>query len=131
MLEGLKQKAKGLKQETYALYLAYKDPRISRWKRLFLVFVIGYAFCPLDLIPDFIPVLGYLDDLVLVPLGIYTALKLIPHEIMEECRKKAEEESEIDVPIGRKVTIIIVLLWVSGIALMAVWLFNLVEIFFF
>ena len=131
MLEGLKRKARVLKKETYALYLAYKDPRVSRGRRLFLALVVSYAFCPIDLIPDFIPILGYLDDLVLVPVGIYFALKLIPREIMDECRKRAEEESEREIPVGKKTAIIIVLLWISGIILMVVWLLSLIEIFFF
>ncbi|MFX1538740.1 MAG: YkvA family protein [Promethearchaeota archaeon] len=131
MLEGLKRKARVLKKETYALYLAYKDPRVSRGRRLFLALVVSYAFCPIDLIPDFIPILGYLDDLVLVPVGIYFALKLIPREIMDECRKRAEEESEREIPVGKKTAIMIVLLWISGIILMVVWLLSLIEIFFF
>ncbi|MFX0091795.1 MAG: YkvA family protein [Candidatus Hodarchaeota archaeon] len=103
-----------LKKESYALYLAYKDPKLSRWKRLFLALVVSYVFCPIDLIPDFIPILGYLDDLVLVPLGIYIALRLIPSEIMEECRKRSDEESRKDIPIGKKAAIAIVLLVNEG-----------------
>ncbi|MFX1251760.1 MAG: YkvA family protein [Promethearchaeota archaeon] len=129
MLEEFKNKVKELKRETYALYLAYKDIRVSRWSRFFLAIVVGYAFCPIDLIPDFIPILGYLDDLILVPLGIYIALKLIPSDIMEECRKRAEEESERDIPIGKKAVIIIVLLWIIGVIIIIVWLLSLVEIF--
>ena len=94
MIKKLKIKATNLKRETYTLYLVYQSSQVSWWKRLFLGVVIGYAFCPIDLIPDFIPILGYIDDLILVPIGISLALKLIPKEVIEECRKKADEKKE-------------------------------------
>lgn len=78
-----------LKKEIHALYLAYKDPRVPWAAKVFTAVVVGYALSPIDLIPDFIPVLGYLDDLVLLPLGIWLALKMIPSEVLEECRQKA------------------------------------------
>jgi uncharacterized membrane protein YkvA (DUF1232 family) len=89
MLEGLKHKAKLLKTEVYALYLAYKDPRIPWYARILAVCVVGYALSPIDLIPDFIPILGYLDDLILVPLGISLVLKMIPENLMDEYRQQA------------------------------------------
>lgn len=85
-----KQYARHLKAETYALYLAYRDPRTPWAARVFTAIVVGYAFSPIDLIPDFIPVLGYLDDLILVPLGIGLALKMIPLDVMAESRVKAK-----------------------------------------
>ena len=91
IVERFKQKADQLKQEVYALYLAYKDPRVSWYARLFAACVIGYALSPIDLIPDFIPVLGYLDDLILLPLGIGMALKMIPPAVLAECRQKASD----------------------------------------
>ncbi len=91
MLDGLKQRARRLKTEVYALYLAYKDPRVPWYARLFAAGVVAYAVSPIDLIPDFIPVIGYLDDLILVPLGIVLALKMIPPEVMAECRERAKE----------------------------------------
>ena len=84
MLERLKHKARLLKTEVYAIYLAYKDPRVPWYARIFAVCVVGYAFSPIDLIPDPIPILGYLDDLILVALGIAIALKMIPKEVMAE-----------------------------------------------
>ena len=84
-----KARALQLKAETYAIYLAYRDPRVPWHARLFAACVVGYAFSPIDLIPDFIPVLGYLDDLILIPLGITLALRMIPPEVMAECRQKA------------------------------------------
>ena len=87
-LDRWKQWARALKTEVYALYLAYRDPRVPWYARLFAACVVGYAFSPIDLIPDPIPVLGYLDDLVLVPLGVALALRLIPAEVMREIQRR-------------------------------------------
>ena len=89
MLAAWKQQARRLRRETYALYLACRDPRVPWYAKVFAACVVGYAFSPIDLIPDFVPVLGYLDDLLLVPLGIALALKIIPAPVMAECRAKA------------------------------------------
>lgn len=86
-----RQRAAQLKAETYALYLAYRDPRVPWYARALAAVIVGYAFSPIDLIPDFIPVLGYLDDLVLIPLGVALLLRLIPAEVMAECRARAVE----------------------------------------
>ena len=93
-LDTWKRWAGELKREIYAIYLAYKDPRVAWYARLLAACVVAYAFSPIDLIPDFIPVLGYLDDLILVPLGIYFVLKLIPGDVMSECREKAQALSD-------------------------------------
>ncbi|KPV50506.1 hypothetical protein SE17_26560, partial [Kouleothrix aurantiaca] len=82
MIEGLKLRARHLKAEIYALYLAYRDPRVPWYARVFVACVVGYALSPIDLIPDFVPVLGYLDDLIVLPLGLSIALRLIPAEVM-------------------------------------------------
>ncbi|SHF68985.1 Protein of unknown function [Caldanaerobius fijiensis DSM 17918] len=74
--------------------------------------VVAYALSPIDLIPDFIPVLGYLDDFILIPMGVAIALKLIPAEIMEECRKEAETKLESDIPEAKAAGVIIVVLWI-------------------
>jgi uncharacterized membrane protein YkvA (DUF1232 family) len=106
----LKEKAKQLKRDTYALYLAYKDPRVPWYAKIFVAIVVAYALSPIDLIPDFIPILGYLDDLIIIPAGIYLALKMIPREVLEECREKAQSA-----PVGNKAkwsaALIIVLIW--------------------
>jgi uncharacterized membrane protein YkvA (DUF1232 family) len=107
-----KQRARGLKKETYALYLAARDPRVPWYAKLLAVCVVGYAFSPIDLIPDFIPVLGYVDDLVLVPLGIALVLKMIPREVMAECREKAEAVMAQGKPTN----------WVAAGVIIAVWL---------
>ncbi|MBZ4654367.1 MAG: hypothetical protein JG781_1708 [Peptococcaceae bacterium] len=94
LIEHWKIRAKKLKAEIYALYYAYKDPRIPWYARLFIMFIVAYAFSPLDLIPDFVPILGYLDDLILIPLLITLALKMIPDQVMEEARKKGQALSQ-------------------------------------
>lgn len=101
MLESWKRHAQNLRAETYALYLAYRDPRTPWYARLFAALVVGYAFSPVDLIPDFVPVLGYLDDLVLVPLGVLLALKMIPPEVWAESRARAQEAMTADRPVCR------------------------------
>ena len=85
-----------LKSETHALYLAYRDPRVPWYAKLFAALVVGYAFSPIDLIPDPIPVLGYLDDLILVPLGVALAVRMIPEDVLSESRQKAQEMVERD-----------------------------------
>ena len=103
--------ARRLKAETYALFLAYRDPRVPWYAKLLAACVVGYAFSPIDLIPDFIPILGYLDDLVLVPLGIAIAIKLIPSSVLDECRAKAQELVDSGKPVNRVAAAIIVAIW--------------------
>src|SRR5512147_1281839 len=107
-LDGWKQQAKRLKVEVYALYLAYRDPRVPLHARIFAACVVGYAFSPIDLIPDPIPILGYLDDLILIPVGISLALKMIPPEVMAECRVKASQALEHGKPVSWVAAIVIV-----------------------
>ncbi len=111
-LETWKRRASELKREVYAIYLAYKDPRVPRYAKLLAACVVAYAFSPIDLIPDFIPVLGYLDDLILVPLGIYFVLKMIPDEVMSECREKARAQSDQKRPRGHFAAAVIVTIWI-------------------
>src|SRR5262249_57529451 len=82
LLDRLKARARGLKRDTLALYLAARDPRTPWYAKLLAAAVVAYALSPLDLIPDFIPVLGYLDDLIIVPLGIPTVLRMVPAEVL-------------------------------------------------
>jgi uncharacterized membrane protein YkvA (DUF1232 family) len=117
---GWRQRARRLKTETYALYLAYKDKRTPWYARLFAACVVGYAFSPIDLIPDMIPVLGYLDDLVLVPLGVALALKMIPPEVMADCREQAQAVMAEGKPVSRVAAVVIVAIWLLLAALVAV-----------
>jgi uncharacterized membrane protein YkvA (DUF1232 family) len=89
VLERWTQRAKGLRREVHALYFACRDPRVPWYAKALAVGVVAYAFSPIDLIPDFIPVLGYLDDLVLIPLGVMAVRAMVPPEVMAECRAKA------------------------------------------
>ena len=106
-----KRWARQLKRETYAVYLAYRDPRTPWYARLFAICVVGYAFSPIDLIPDPIPVLGYLDDLILVPLGIAIALRMIPPAVLADCRAQAQDATGQDRPRNWIAAAIIVAIW--------------------
>ena len=112
-IEKWKQQAKQLKVEVYALYLAYQDPRVPWFAKVFVACVVGYAFSPIDLIPDFIPIIGYLDDLVLIPLGIKLALSMIPENVMNESRVKAMETLGQGKPVSWAAMIVIILIWIS------------------
>jgi len=116
-----KQRARQLKKETYAIYIACKDPRVPWYARVFAGFVVAYAFSPIDLIPDVIPILGYLDDLVLVPLGIILVLKMIPPAVLAECRDKAEALTGEGKPISWIAAGIIVAIWLLLGILVIIW----------
>lgn len=111
ILEKWKQWARHLKIETYTLYLAYKDPRTPWYAKIFTAGIVGYAFSPIDLIPDFIPIIGYLDDLLLVPVGIALALKMIPSPVLVECREQAQEIINQGKPINRVAAGVIIAIW--------------------
>ena len=110
-IEHWKLQARQLTLEVYALYLAYQDPRVPWYARVFAACVVGYAFSPIDLIPDFIPVLGYLDDLILIPFGIKIAISMIPAYVMIESRTKAHEIIRQGKPVNRIAAVIIVSVW--------------------
>ena len=116
-----KQSARRLKTEVYALYLAYRDPRTPWYARIFAGLVVGYAFSPIDLIPDPIPILGYLDDLVLIPLGVKLALGMIPPEVMGDCRLKAEAVMAQGKPVNWIAAAVIVLIWLALAGLLIAW----------
>jgi uncharacterized membrane protein YkvA (DUF1232 family) len=96
-----KSKSNHLKSEIIALYLAYKHPRTPWYAKVLAGLIIGYALSPIDLIPDFIPVVGYLDDLIIVPLGIALLIKIIPRDILEESRAKAQSDILSKLPRSR------------------------------
>ena len=109
--------ARQLKTEVYAIYVAYRDPRVPWYARVFAVCVVAYAFSPIDLIPDPIPILGYVDDLILIPLGIQLALRMIPAEVMAESREKAREIMRQGKPVNRVAAVVIVAIWLLAAAL--------------
>jgi uncharacterized membrane protein YkvA (DUF1232 family) len=111
MLENLKSRARALKNEVFAVYLAAKDPRTPWYAQAVGLLTVAYALSPIDLIPDFIPILGYLDDLIIVPGGLWLAVKLIPAEVLEESRKTASTRS-FDRRVGYVGMAIIVLVWI-------------------
>ncbi len=120
MLESWKRRARRLKGETYALYLAYRDRRTPWYAKLFAAMVVGYAFSPIDLIPDLIPVLGYLDDLLLVPLGIALALRMIPPDVLDEHRQQAQLAMEQGSPTN----------WAAAVAIITIWLVTAAAIIY-
>lgn len=126
LMETWKQQVKRLKLEIYAIYLVYQDPRVPWYARLFAAGVVGYAFSPIDLIPDPIPILGYLDDLILIPLGIILTLKMIPLEVMVECREKAQLVISQGKPTNWVAAGIIIAIWILlaalAIAVIVQWL---------
>ncbi|MFA0822357.1 MAG: YkvA family protein [Methanomethylovorans sp.] len=91
MKDSLRKTAQRLKRDIKALYLVSRRSDVPLYTKLFVIIIVGYALSPIDLIPDFIPILGYVDDLIIIPLGIWLALRLIPESIMEECRLEAEQ----------------------------------------
>jgi uncharacterized membrane protein YkvA (DUF1232 family) len=116
-IEAWKLRAKELKIQVYALYLAYKDPRVPLYARICAACVVGYAFSPIDLIPDPIPVLGYLDDLIIVPLGIAITLKMIPGNVLAECQERSREVIEEGKPVNKIAAVIIIAIWLLLAAL--------------
>nr|WP_306263371.1 YkvA family protein [Pararhizobium sp. IMCC3301] len=122
MLERLKAWARTIKTDVIALYIAVKDTRTPLLAKLIAVSVVGYALSPIDLIPDFIPVVGYLDDLLIVPLGIVLAVRLIPPELMSEFRTLAKQHEQL--PASRTGAIVVIGIWVVGATVFGWWLFN-------
>ena len=111
LLDGLKDCARRLGRELHALHLAYRDPYTPWYAKAWSALVVGYAFSPIDLIPDFIPILGYLDDLILLPLGIYVALRLIPDDVIEAARAQARKAPAAREPMGRVTAVAVVTVW--------------------
>ena len=107
----LKARAKKIKQDIFVLVEAYKHPKTPLYVKLLSIIIVAYAFSPIDLIPDFIPVLGYLDDIILVPLGISLVLKLIPSDILEECREKVKNSEKV-----KKKN------WIAGFIIICIWI---------
>jgi uncharacterized membrane protein YkvA (DUF1232 family) len=108
-VEPWREKAKKLRTEIYALYFAYRDPRVPWYAKAFIIAIVGYALSPIDLIPDFIPVLGYVDDVIIIPAAISLALKMIPDVVLGECREKAQSN-----PVGNH--------WAAAVVIIVIWL---------
>ena len=123
MINRLKQWALRLKKETYALYFAYKDPRVPWYAKILAVLVVAHTLSPIDLIPDFIPILGYLDDLIIIPLGLALAIKFISKDVMADARLKVESSSIEDNKLSRFGIFIVAGIWIIGIIIiiLVVW----------
>jgi len=121
----LRQNARKLKAETYALYLAYRHPLTPWYAKAFTGLVIAYAFSPIDLIPDFIPILGYLDDLLLVPAGIALAIRMIPAKVMAACRAQAQKDLAGERPVNWLMGGLILAIWIGAVAAGIFWLVHL------
>jgi uncharacterized membrane protein YkvA (DUF1232 family) len=113
MLKRLKERAERLRTEIIAIYFAYRDPRTPLLARVLALLVAAYALSPIDLIPDFIPVLGYLDDLIIVPAGIAMVLRMVPEEVMVRARGKASAVSEKSGKIHRLGAMMVVIFWLA------------------
>lgn len=120
MLTRLKVWATAIKRDIHALSLAARDPRVPWYAKALALAVAGYALSPIDLIPDFIPVIGYLDDLIIVPLGIRLAISMIPPDIMAEHRAVADNIG--DGPRSRIAAAVIILAWIVGGTALLAWL---------
>ena len=122
LLSKFKAFAKKLKQNLFVLYLSYKDPRTPWYAKLVAMLIVAYAFSPIDLIPDFIPILGYLDDLIIVPFGIILALKLIPPNVIDDHKEAAEKLKQSRKPKNWFVGILFIIIWV----IFAVWISKII-----
>lgn len=121
LLEELKQRARRLELDAVALYLAARHPDTPWYVKLLVAAVAAYAFSPIDLIPDFIPILGYLDDLVLIPMGIALAIRLLPPPVLAECRARAAEVKANARPASRVGAAVVVVIWLALAALCLLW----------
>ena len=117
MIQRLKNWATTLKREVLALWFACRDPRTPWYARVLTMLIVAYALSPIDLIPDFIPVLGYLDELILMPVGIYLVMKLVPAEALADARAKARSWVASRQPKPRN--------WIAAAVIALVWVLAL------
>lgn len=119
---------KKIQNDMYAIYFACKDPRVPWYAKALAVMVVAYLLSPVDLVPDFIPVLGYLDDLVIVPLGIALVIKLVPKGILAECRQRAADDlNRKPLPRNWVAGTVIGVIWVAVIVLAGMFVYDLVK----
>jgi uncharacterized membrane protein YkvA (DUF1232 family) len=123
VLSQLKSRARALKQEAYAIYLAARDPRTPWYAKALIFFVVAHTFSPIDLIPDFIPVLGYLDDLIITPGGLWLAVRLIPPEVLADTRTAAAAR-RVDANVSRIGAALILLAWILTAAVLIYFLLQ-------
>src|SRR5512139_50674 len=124
MLTTLRQRARAVKRDTLALYLAARHPETPWYAKALAVLIVGYALSPIDLIPDFIPVLGYLDDVILLPAGIFLCIRLIPAHVLDECRAEAAVRFADGKPASRTAAVVIVLIWLAVLMVAFAWVWR-------
>ncbi|MDN5361405.1 MAG: hypothetical protein PWP70_452 [Moorella sp. (in: firmicutes)] len=118
----LKQWARKLKSDVVALHFALKHPQTPLYAKIFAAIIVGYALSPIDLIPDFVPVLGYLDDVILLPLGIALAIRLIPTSVLDACREETKNNPPATMPKIWVTAYIIVILWLIVLYILYEWI---------
>jgi uncharacterized membrane protein YkvA (DUF1232 family) len=124
MLTSLRQRARAIKRDTLALYLAARHPETPWYAKVLAVLIVGYALSPIDLIPDFIPVLGYLDDVILLPIAIVVCIRLIPAHVLDDCRAQAATRFADGKPASRTAAVVIVLIWLTSLVLVSLWIWR-------
>ena len=122
MLQRAKNWAKAIKRDVVAVYFAARDPRTPTVARVLAIAVAAYALSPIDLIPDFVPIIGYLDDLIIVPLGLLSVIRMLPAEVLIAARLRASEE--IARPRSYAAAVVIVVVWLAAVTAFALWWFG-------
>lgn len=122
LIQDLRRRAAALRSDSYALYLVARDPRTPWYAKFLAGAVVAYAVSPIDLIPDFIPVLGYLDDLILVPAGLALAVRLVPAEVLAECRARAAEAVGGRRPVSLLAGAVVIGIWLVLAGLCVAWI---------
>jgi len=123
LIDNMKRWARQIKQQVMTLWFCYRHPMTPRLPKYVAILVVGYALSPIDLIPDFIPVLGYLDDVILVPLGIMLAIRLMPAQVLADGKQQAIEwqATQQRRPVNRVAAAVVILIWVAMFAAAAYW----------
>jgi len=124
LLARLKARVRDLKSECIALYFAGRHPQTPWYAKLLVAAVVAYALSPIDLIPDFIPVLGLMDDLIILPLGIALAIRLVPSSVMAECRARARGGAMPGTPAGRIAAAVIIVIWTALLVWALLWAYD-------
>jgi uncharacterized membrane protein YkvA (DUF1232 family) len=124
LLAKFKEHVRRLKGETLALYFATRHPGTPWYAKLLVAGIVAYAFSPIDLIPDFVPIVGYLDDLILIPLGIALAIRMVPPGVLAECRARAQELMSQVKPVSPTAGVVIAIIWLALATLLIVWIYE-------
>ena len=117
MMQSWKRRARQLSAQTYTLYLAYRHPKTPWYAKLLAALIVGYVFSPIDPIPDFIPGVGLLDEMVVVPIGVWMATKMVPQVVLEECQEKASAVAQGEKPVSCVAAVVVVGVWLVCVAL--------------